>query len=194
MSNMYDPTIVKAVKTHFPELLEFFGPCGWLWVKAQIWQESRFDPKAKSPAGAMGLMQIMPATAAQLGLTDPYSPQQSIHGGVRYLAEQFRKLAEINPYGSRLRFALASYNGGRGYINMALALARQGEGLPFGYQGWVKAGSPRGRWQWWQHTNRFLAEPECLVRGRRPDWQQMTHYVQVIEEQVLEYLRGCIRE
>ncbi len=186
---IYDPVIHMTVKEHFPELFDHFGPLGWLWIKAQIWQESRFDPVAVSPVGAMGLMQIMPGTAAELGLSNPFSPVQSIKGGVRYLATQYRKLAEIPPYGSRLRLAFASYNGDRGYVNVALALARKGEGLPFGFHAWRKAGSLPGVWQTWQQASRFLADPDCLARGRRPDHEQMTDYVQRIEARAQHYLR-----
>lgn len=188
MSTIYDPIIRQAVQEHFPELLEHFGPKGGLWIKAQCWQESRFNPMAVSPAGAMGLMQLMPGTAAELGLTNPFSPVQSINGGVRYLAQQWRKLSEITPHGSRLRFALASYNGGRGYINVALALARFDDGLPFGYRGWLKAGSPAGRWQVWKDSSRFLSHPHCRVRGKRPDYVQIVDYVQHVAQQASHYL------
>ncbi len=192
MTVFYDPLILPAVQTHFPELLEDFGPCGWLWIKAQIWQESRFDPAAVSPAGAMGLMQLMPGTAAGLGLSNPHSPEQSITGGVRYLAEQYRKLAEIRPHGSRLRFALAAYNGGRGYVNVALALARQDAELPYGYRAWLKAGSPAGLWQIWRASNHFLSHPKCRVRGKRPDWRQIIGYVRSIEDRANHYLQEAL--
>ncbi len=188
MTTIYDPLIKKAVTAHFPELLDHFGPHGWKWIKAQIWQESRFDPLAVSPAGAMGLMQLMPGTAAELGLTKPHSPLQSIQGGVRYLAQQWRKLSEITPHGSRLRFALASYNGGRGYINVALALARFAEGQPYGYRGWLKAGSPAGLWQVWKASYRYLSHPGCKKRGKRPDYVQIVNYVHHIDRQASHYL------
>ena len=50
--------------------------------------ESAFDPDARSRKGAMGLMQLMPATAADLGITDPFNPAQNIRGGVSYLRQQ----------------------------------------------------------------------------------------------------------
>lgn len=187
--NIYDPIIRMIVEEYFPELLEHFGPCGWLWSKAQIWQESRFDPMAVSPAGAMGLMQLMPGTAAEMGVTNPHSPVQSINGGVRYLAQQYRRLSEIPPYGSRLRLALAAYNGGRGYVNVALALARKAERLPYGFRAWRRSGSLPGQWQTWKQARHFLADPACQMRGRRPDHKQMIDYVERIHERAQHYLR-----
>lgn len=192
MTTIYDPIIRKAVQDHFPELDAHVAAHGWLWIKAQIWQESRFDPMAVSEKDAKGLMQLMPGTAAELGVTKPFSPVQSINAGVRYLADQYRHLAEITPYGSRLRFALASYNGGRGYVNHALALARFDEGLPFGYGAWRQAGSPAGCWQVWNNSARFLSHPACRVRGKRPDYRQITDYVHRIEVRALGYLKAVM--
>jgi soluble lytic murein transglycosylase-like protein len=74
-------------------------------VKAVIAAESAFDPEAVSHAGAQGLMQLMPATAQNLGVVDPLRPDQNVRGGVRYL----RGL--IDRYGD-LSLALAAYNAG----------------------------------------------------------------------------------
>jgi|LGVE01.1.fsa_nt_gb hypothetical protein len=187
----YDPILRKTVEEHFPELLEHFGPIGWLWIKAQCWVESRLDPKAVSPVGAAGLMQLMPATDLEIDgeIDGTRDPEGNIRDGVRYLALQYRRLAEVTPHGSRLRLALASYNGGRGYVNMALALARQDEGLPFGYSAWREAGSPAGYWQTWEQASRFLQHPCCLVRGRLPDYRQILDYVERIDERAQQYLK-----
>lgn len=188
--NEYDALIRVNVARLFPELQAHFGPEGWLWVKAQMWQESRMNPNAVSPVGAKGLLQLMPGTAREMGVADAFNPAQNIRGGVMYLAEQYRKLGEIPVYLERLRAALACYNGGRGYVNMALALGREACGLPYGYGAWTKAGKPAGWWQTWALIARMLASPRCIVKGRRPDHKQMVDYVAKIEGRFFDYLKA----
>jgi soluble lytic murein transglycosylase-like protein len=75
-----------------------------------IQQESGFDPSATSSAGALGLTQLMPGTAASLGVTEPLNPAQSIEGGARYLGELMRQ------FGGNTSDALAAYNAGPGAV------------------------------------------------------------------------------
>lgn len=75
-------------------------------VKAIIKIESNFDPKVVSPAGAKGLMQLMPENCRDLGISDPFNIEQNIDGGVRHIKEY------LDRYSGNMEMALMAYNGG----------------------------------------------------------------------------------
>jgi soluble lytic murein transglycosylase-like protein len=85
---------------------------------AQAWAESRYDQSRISPKGAIGVFQLMPGTARDLGV-DPYNVVQNIEGGIRYLRQM------LGQFGGDVQKALAAYNWGPGHL--ATAIARYGE-------------------------------------------------------------------
>jgi len=100
---------------------------GWDWrmLAAMVFQESRFNPRAESWAGAKGLLQIMPATAKAVGVTDRGNPQQSIRGGTEYLDQLYEDFSEIPDSLERMKFSMAAYNCGYYHIKDAQYLAEK---------------------------------------------------------------------
>jgi len=100
-SNRYDSYIAEAARKY---------DVPFSLIKAIIRVESDYDPNAVSHAGARGLMQIMPGTARDLGVTDSFDPRENILGGVRYL----KKL--LTRFRGSIPLALAAYNAGPGRV------------------------------------------------------------------------------
>lgn len=107
---------------------EIASKYGWDWrlVSSIIFHESRFKQEAESWGGALGLMQLMPATAESLGVTDINDPRQNIEGGVLLLNWLDKQLKSSLPDSSeRVKFVLASYNIGLGHVKDAQRLAKK---------------------------------------------------------------------
>jgi len=90
-------------------------------VRALVKVESNFNPNAVSRKGAMGLMQLMPQTARQLRLTNPFNPEQNIDAGVRHLKSL------LDNYGGDVRLSLAAYNAGTGAVARSSGIPRYAE-------------------------------------------------------------------
>ena len=130
--HVFSPMLDKkgGVISHYDKLfMQYSQPIRWDWrlMAAQCYQESTFDPKAVSFAGAKGLMQIMPGTADLLGLPRDkmYDPEQNIAAAAKYLGQLEGKLSDIHDRVERTNFILASYNGGIHHIRDAMALAQR---------------------------------------------------------------------
>ena len=95
----------------------------WRLVTALMFQESQFNPTAYSSAGAEGLMQLIPATAELMGVSDTSNAESSINAGIRYLDYLRGKFEENLLLEDRIWFTLASYNAGYGRVKRARALA-----------------------------------------------------------------------
>jgi membrane-bound lytic murein transglycosylase F len=119
-----------GVISHYDHLfMTYSRDIRWDWrlMAAQCYQESTFDPRAVSFAGAKGLMQIMPGTADHLGLSRDklYDPESNIAAAAKYIAELQQSFSDIRENYERTNFVLASYNGGAHHIRDAMALARR---------------------------------------------------------------------
>jgi len=100
---------------------------GWDWrlIKSMVYQESKFNTKNESWVGAEGLMQLMPATAKELGVVDANDPEQNIRAGIKYLSRMYGYWENIPDSIQRIKFAMASYNCGYGHVKDAQKLAKK---------------------------------------------------------------------
>lgn len=130
--HVYAPFLNKAggVISNYDHLFKKYAPLArWDWrlMAAQCYQESCFDPQARSWAGARGLMQIMPSTAAYLGLpmSSIHDPEHNVRAAAKYIQELSGYFRNIPNQAERQMFVIASYNGGYFHIQDAMALARK---------------------------------------------------------------------
>lgn len=166
------PLIADVVRELWPHLVD--GP---RWIEAQVQVESGGNPSAVSGAGARGLLQLMPGTAAEMGVPPHLisEPNANLRAGVGYLRIQHDHFDEIPDRLDRLRWSLAAYNGGRGYCNKALSIARANE---------VRD------WHRWDVGRHWLSDDACVVRGRTPDYPQIWNYVRRIERKFMQLWEG----
>jgi membrane-bound lytic murein transglycosylase F len=151
----------------------------WALIVAQMYQESRFDPKAESWAGALGLMQILPTTGELFGVNDLHAVDTSIQTGVRYLAWLHERFEPELTVQDRMWFTLAAYNAGLGHVRDARSLARK--------MGWNQD-------RWFNNVDRAM-----LLLSRRSFYQLATHgyargketvdYVREIRDRYNAYIR-----
>lgn len=133
----YAPVLNKAggVISHYDEYFRRYAHLArWDWrlLAAQCYQESTFDPKAQSFAGACGLMQLMPATAHDLGLEPEqvWEPEKNIAAAAKYIGQLNYHFRDIRNFNERTKFVLAAYNGGAFHVRDAMSLTEKNGGNP----------------------------------------------------------------
>lgn len=140
----------------------------WRLVVAQMYQESRFDPKAKSWVGAQGLMQVMPRTAREMGISNLTAPGNGLRAGVQYLSWVRDRFDVALPVADRYWFVLAAYNAGVGHVRDARRLARQ--------KGWASD-------RWFDNVER------AMLLLARPQYAQRARYGYVRGSEPVKYVR-----
>lgn len=184
---VYAPMLSKGVISPYDGYFKVYGRrIGWDWrlLAAQCYQESTFDPEARSWAGAQGLMQIMPATADHLGLPRDQmnNPERSIEAATRFLAELESAFSDIPDRSERQNMVLASYNGGANHIRDAMRLCQRDGRNPH-------------HWTDVQQYVLKLQEPryyqDTLVRYGYMRGQETAEYVDRIRERYKRYRQAA---
>lgn len=120
---------MRAVELKLPRYRHWFeqyaGELDWRKLAAAAYQESHWDPRARSPTGVRGMMMLTIPTAEQLGISNRLDPEQSIKGGATYLSSILQSLPASIPQEERMWFALATYNIGYGHIEDARILTER---------------------------------------------------------------------
>ncbi len=137
----YFPITGGTISPYDELLQEVAEEIGWDWRKlaALVYRESQFNPRARSWAGAVGLMQLMPRTAREFGAADPLNPEQNIRAGanfIQWLEEYWQR--HIEDEEERMRFVMASYNVGHGHVQDARRLAEAFDADPNIWEGNVE--------------------------------------------------------
>ncbi|AQS38942.1 putative soluble lytic transglycosylase fused to an ABC-type amino acid-binding protein [Shewanella psychrophila] len=118
---------LRAIDNKLPRYKDKFqfyaGGIDWRKLAATAYQESHWNPNARSPTGVRGLMMLTLPTAKQVGIENRLDPEQSIKGGAKYLNDILNRLPDSIPENQRMWFALASYNIGYGHVEDARKLA-----------------------------------------------------------------------
>jgi len=122
-------TFLKAAQKTLPKYRDYFhqaaGYIDWRLLAAISYQESHWDPKARSPTGVRGMMMLTLNTAKHVGVTNRLNVEQSITGGAAYFKEVLKKIPDRIPDPDKTWFALASYNIGWGHVEDARRLTQK---------------------------------------------------------------------
>jgi membrane-bound lytic murein transglycosylase F len=143
----------RKVETELPRYRKMISEAAdkhgfdWRLIAAMVYQESHFNPRARSYTGVRGLMQVTQRTAAEMGIVNRMDPEQSIGAGVGYLASLYERFGDIENEKDRLLFSLASYNIGYGHVRDAQKIVKE-------------HGRPADSWSSLVETLPFLQMPE----------------------------------
>jgi len=122
---------LRAIETVLPRYRQLFetyaGDLDWRKLAATSYQESHWNPNARSPTGVRGMMMLTQPTAKEIGITNRLDAEESIRGGAAYLRDMINRLPESIPESQRMWFALASYNIGYAHVEDARKLAESME-------------------------------------------------------------------
>ena len=128
----YDNKIfTKRLKQRLPKYIKYFKGAAkkynipWELLAAQSYQESHWNPRAKSHTGVRGMMMLTRVTAKQMGVKYRLNAKQSIYGGAKYMAKLEKRFDSKVKGRNRLAFTLAAYNVGMGHLHDAQILARK---------------------------------------------------------------------
>ncbi len=128
----YDKTMFyKRIKSRLPKYIKYFKKAGekygipWTLLAAQSYQESHWNPRAKSFTGVRGLMMLTKKTARILGVRNRLDPKQSVMGGAKHLHQLLKIIPSSVEGENRLKYALAAYNVGFGHVTDAMRLAKR---------------------------------------------------------------------
>lgn len=164
----------------------------WRLLAAIAYQESHWDPGARSPTGVRGMMMLTQATAKRVGVDDRLDPDQSLRGGARYFVELRGRIPERIPEPDRTWLALAAYNVGLGHLEDARVLTQRQGGDPDRWLDVRERLPLLSNRQWYKETRHGYArgyEPVKFVRRIRRYYTvllQLTQPDNEVEQQVVE--------
>ncbi|MAC15809.1 MAG: ABC transporter substrate-binding protein [Alcanivorax sp.] len=140
----------------------------WRLITSQMYQESRFNPKARSFAGAQGLLQVMPRTGRQLGYSNLTRPENGVAAGVAYMDWLEQRFPARLDLAEKLYFTLAAYNAGHGHVEDARRLAE-------------RLGKDPDKW--------FGNVEEAMLLLSRPEYARQARYGYVRGAEPVKYVR-----
>lgn len=182
-------TFIRAVDKKLPKYQPLFEKYGqdidWRLLAAISYQESHWDPRARSYTGVRGMMMLTLATAKQMGIKSRLDAEQSIRGGAKYFKKMIEKMPARIPNPDRIWFALAAYNVGFGHLNDARIITQRQGGDP---DRWVEV---KSRLPLLKQKKYYKKTKYGYARGDEP-----VHYVENIRRyyDTLTWLDGKAQE